>query len=70
MRRPASFLLTFLLTAAFISTSAIAAQPGSPAGGDTVAVNPQLAERLGKDDGFALSVLYSGDMHGSLETCG
>ena len=70
MRRPAPFLLTFLLTAAFISTSAIAAQPGSPEGNDTVSANPQLAERLGKDDGFALSVLYSGDMHGSLETCG
>jgi len=29
-----------------------------------------LLDRLGKDDGYALAIHYSGDMHGSLETCG
>ena len=57
---------SFLLTAAIISTIAGGAQPavaGGPHEGD-------VAERLGTDDGFVLSILYSGDLHGSLETCG
>ena len=30
----------------------------------------QLIERLGKDDGYAIAIHFSGDLHGSLETCG
>jgi hypothetical protein len=37
---------------------------------DAGQASPQLAERLGKDDGYALAIHYSGDLHGSLETCG
>ena len=32
--------------------------------------NPKLKERLGEDDGYAIAVLFGGDIHGSLETCG
>jgi hypothetical protein len=56
--------------AAFISTFPAAAQQTGAAGTNGAAAAPAVAERLGKDDGYALSVLYSGDMHGSLETCG
>ena len=59
-------MFSFLLTAAIISTIVGATQPalaGGPHEGD-------VSERLGKDDGFVLSILYSGDLHGSLETCG
>jgi hypothetical protein len=31
---------------------------------------PNMKERLGKDDGYALAVFYGADIHGSLETCG
>jgi hypothetical protein len=30
----------------------------------------ELAARLGNDEGFALSLLYSADLNGSLDTCG
>jgi hypothetical protein len=32
--------------------------------------DPQIRDRLGEDDGYAFAVLYGGDVHGSLETCG
>jgi hypothetical protein len=32
--------------------------------------SPKIKERLGEDDGFALAIMYGGDIHGSLETCG
>ena len=32
--------------------------------------SPKIKERLGDDDGFAVTILYGGDIHGSLETCG
>jgi hypothetical protein len=32
--------------------------------------DPKLKERLGEDDGYALAIMYGGDTHGSLETCG
>jgi hypothetical protein len=31
---------------------------------------PNMKERLGKDDGYAFAVFYGADIHGSLETCG
>ena len=59
--------LALLLSTAWISTTPVQAQLGSPSGG----VNAKaMAERLGADDGFAVSLQYSGDIHGSLETCG
>lgn len=39
------------------------------AGGDGP-MPKSLLEKLGADDGFALSIQYSGDLHGSLDTCG
>ena len=32
--------------------------------------DPKIKERLGEDDGYALAIMYGGDIHGSLETCG
>jgi hypothetical protein len=49
-----------------ISTIPVPAQQSAAAGG----LSPALLERLGKDDGYALAIHYSGDLHGSLETCG
>ena len=59
--------LAILLAGAWISTTPVSAQLGAP----KAAGNPKaLAERLGTDDGYAVSIQFSGDMHGSLETCG
>lgn len=33
-------------------------------------LEPKFKERLSNDDGYAFAVLYGGDIHGSLETCG
>jgi hypothetical protein len=32
--------------------------------------NTKLQERLGEDDGYSFAILYSSDIHGSLEPCG
>jgi hypothetical protein len=32
--------------------------------------DPKIKERLGDDDGYAFAIMYSADIHGSLETCG
>jgi hypothetical protein len=32
--------------------------------------DPKIKERLGQDDGYAFAIIYGGDVHGSLETCG
>jgi hypothetical protein len=32
--------------------------------------DPKIKERLGQDDGYAFAIMYGGDVHGSLETCG
>lgn len=59
--------LAILLAGAWISTTPVRAQLGAQPGG----VNPKaLAERLGTDDGYAVTIQFSGDVHGSLETCG
>ena len=63
---PVRTVFAILLTAAMISIF-----PGhAQLAGDGDATAQALADRLGKDDGYALSVLYSGDLHGSLDTCG
>jgi len=49
-----------------ISTFPVCAQQTA----STAQAGPPLADRLGKDDGYALAIHYSGDLHGSLETCG
>ena len=62
----ARFIFAILLTGAIISTFPISAQPR----GDGTTASAPLLERLGKDDGYAVAIHYSGDLHGSLETCG
>ena len=62
----ARFVFAILLTSAIISTFPISAQPRV----DGTTPSAQMLERLGKDDGYALAIHYSGDLHGSLETCG
>ncbi|MFY9557824.1 MAG: hypothetical protein WAV20_18380 [Blastocatellia bacterium] len=32
--------------------------------------DPKIKERLGEDDGYAFTIMYGADIHGSLETCG
>lgn len=47
--------------------------PDSDAKDDGVSFDlndPKIKERLGEDDGYALAIMYGGDVHGSLETCG
>jgi hypothetical protein len=60
-----TWLFASALAAAIFSTFAGQAQQASTDGGNTL-----LAERLGKDDGYAAAIHYSADIHGSLETCG
>jgi hypothetical protein len=59
-------IFAILLSGAMISTFPTSAQLR----GDGKALAQPVVERLGKDDGFALAIHYSGDLHGSLETCG
>jgi hypothetical protein len=30
----------------------------------------QIKDHLGEDDGYAFTIFYGADIHGSLETCG
>ena len=62
----ARFVFAILLTGAIISTFPTSAQQRP----DASQAAQMLVERLGKDDGYALAIHYSGDLHGSLETCG
>ena len=32
--------------------------------------DPKIKEKLGEDDGYSFAIMYGGDTHGSLETCG
>ena len=59
-------VFAILLSGAMISTFPTSAQLR---GGDAKP-SPTLVERMGKDDGYALAIHYSGDIHGSLEVCG
>lgn len=65
-RTAASFIVALLLSGAMISIVPTYAQPR----GDGSEPSQPLLERLGKDDGYSLVIQYSGDLHGSLETCG
>ena len=62
----ARFIFAMLLSGAIISTFPTLAQQRADAGQPS----QMLLDRLGKDDGYALAIHYSGDLHGSLETCG
>jgi hypothetical protein len=60
-----AFVFASALAVAFFSTNVGQAQQTAADGGDKA-----LAARLGADDGYALAIHYSADIHGSLETCG
>lgn len=62
----ARFVFAILLSGAMISTIPVSAQQSAAAGD----LSGPMLDRLGKDDGYALAIHYSGDLHGSLETCG
>jgi len=66
LQTAASLTLATLFVCALISTTPVLAQLGARPEGNPKAI----AERLGADDGYAVSILFSGDTHGSLETCG
>lgn len=75
MRRKVSLLVI----ACFISALALANHGCSRSGLDSDdrdeslsfdLNDPKLKERLGEDDGYSFAIMYGGDTHGSLETCG
>ena len=59
-------LFVSLLAVAMISTIVGSAQQAHAAPPDA----EEFAARLGNDGGFVFSLLYSGDLNGSLDTCG
>ena len=59
-------MFAILVTGGIFSISPLTAQRASA---DTE-MSKMLQERLGVDDGYALTIHYSGDLQGSLETCG
>lgn len=63
-------LFALLLIAVLINTSPALAQQKAAAAQPAAQASAQMAERLGKDDGYSLVIQYSGDLNGSLETCG
>ena len=77
-RFPLRRKISLLLIVAFIAALAIlnnGCSQSEPADSDDASVSfdlnePKIKERLGKDDGYAFSIMYGADIHGSLETCG
>lgn len=59
-------VFAIMLSGAMISTFPTSAQQKASDGKPSAT----MLERLGKDDGYALAIHFSGDLHGSLETCG
>ena len=76
LRRNISLFLITLLVAgmAIINTGCSTDNSNDYNDGDeSVSFNidePNMKERLGKDDGYAFAIFYGADIHGSLETCG
>ncbi|OYT72384.1 MAG: hypothetical protein CFK52_05030 [Chloracidobacterium sp. CP2_5A] len=60
-------LLTGLLPAASCQNSSAA---GDADKASATAMSPEFAARLGKDDGFAFSLLFGADVQGNLKDCG
>ncbi|MFL6214260.1 MAG: hypothetical protein ACJ74J_10265 [Blastocatellia bacterium] len=75
MHRKASLLITLLFTAT-VAALQFGCSGSDSAGPDMNAPvsfdinSPKIKERLGEDNGYAMAILYSADIHGSLETCG
>jgi hypothetical protein len=63
---PARFIFAIFFGCVLISTFPVFAQQTA----GSAPTPQQVLDRLGKDDGYALAIHYSGDLHGSLETCG
>lgn len=72
--------MSLAVTAVFLVTLALACQGCGHTGASRATgikddfkpnlEDPKLKEKLGNDDGYSLAVIYGGDTHGSLETCG
>ena len=74
--------ISLLVIAVFVTTFAVfnhGCSSVSPASSEAVYDNPTfdpnnigqvMKERLGQDDGYAFTVFYGADTHGSLENCG
>ena len=75
MRRYISLAVIAAVAAAlaFVNGCTHSSGMDSDEGNDTVSFDlndPKIRERLGDDDGYAFAIMYGGDIHGSLETCG
>ena len=78
MRRKISLLIIALFVAAFVGLhsgcsspeTAPAADPYDDASFDANTIGQAMKERLGNDDGYAFTIFYGADTHGSLENCG
>lgn len=76
MRRKISlFLITILVAGMAILHTGCSSDNSDEYndGDESISFNidePNMKERLGKDDGYAFAVFYGADIHGSLETCG
>lgn len=75
MQKAAKLAVVFVF--AFVSAGAIfsifpteAQLAGTDTQANSQANEKLIAERVGKDDGYSLVVDVSGDLEGSLETCG
>ena len=76
-RFPLRRKVSFLVLTSFIAALALVNHGCSKSSDDdrdesmSVDLNdPKIKERLGEDDGYSFAIMYGGDTHGSLETCG
>jgi len=75
LRRKGSLLVivTFIATFALINHGCSRSGLDADDRNDSLSFDlndPKIMERLGEDDGYSFAIMYGGDTHGSLETCG
>lgn len=78
MRRKVSLAVIAVFAAAFVALNHGCSAPKPAAQVDVYddpafdvnAINQVMKERLGEDDGYAFTIFYGADTHGSLENCG
>jgi hypothetical protein len=74
-RKVSLFLLTTIIAGLAIINNGCSSDNSNEYNDGDESINfsidePNMKERLGKDDGYAFAVFYGADIHGSLETCG
>jgi hypothetical protein len=74
-RKISLFLITLFITGLAIINNGCSSGDSDQYNDGDESINfsidePNMKERLGKDDGYAFAVFYGADIHGSLETCG